>query len=144
MFDKNSSFNALVSPVIAFYANLAPWFALALALVLVSYRYEILAAKKQKRLTREILNWRNPINKAVDYICWTTVAGFCSQSFGVILGVPVVSMAILILVYGYEVVRTMNNYFRYKGINKRINFFKLFKDKVNNDILEDPNETDTD
>ena len=46
-------------------------------------------------------------------------------------------MALLLIIYGIEISSCLNNYFEYKGIKKRFNFFKLIGKKEIDDALED-------
>lgn len=61
----------------------------------------------------------------MDYLCWVTVAEVCSRTFGVSIGVPVVSLAVLFIIYGIELSSCVNNYLEYKGTRKKFNFFRL-------------------
>ena len=47
-------------------------------------------------------------------------------------------MGMFLIVYGIEITSCFNNYFEYKGLNKRINFFKLIGKKDIQDVLEEP------
>lgn len=69
----------------------------------------------------------------MDYLCWVSIAEGCSRTFEMTLGYPVVSMAILFVIYGYEINSCVNNYLEYKGINKKFNIYRLV-DKE--DLLE--------
>lgn len=120
-----------------FYSHLAPWLMLGMVLVLVDLRFGILAAKKRKEEIRPSRAWRRTVNKMVDYLCWVTLAEVCSRTFGITIGMPVVSMAMLFVIYGIELNSCVNNYLEYKGIKKTWNFFRLVgKD----DLLEDAKE----
>lgn len=77
----------------------------------------------------------------VDYICWVTLAGLFGQTFGTILGIPVLSGLLLLIVYGIEVSSCFNNYFEYKGINKKVNIFKLFNRSDVENCIEDVEDT---
>jgi hypothetical protein len=52
----------------------------------------------------------------------------------VTIGVPVVSLAVLFIIYGIELSSCVNNYLEYKGTKKRFNFFKLIGKE---ELLED-------
>ena len=80
---------------------------------------------------------RRAINKLVDYICWITLAGVVGNAFGTILGIPILSALILLVVYGIELTSCFNNYFEFKGINKQINIWKLFGKKELDGVFED-------
>lgn len=73
----------------------------------------------------------------VDYICWVTLAGLFGQTFGTILGMPVLSVLLLLVVYGIEISSCFNNYFEAKGINKKVNIFKLFSRPEFEKCIED-------
>lgn len=98
-----------------------------MVLVLVDLRYGVLAARRRGENIRFSRAWRRTINKMLDYLCWVTVAELMSRTFAVSLGVPVVSISMLFVIYGIEVSSCVNNYFEYKGIRKRFNFWKLLK-----------------
>lgn len=118
-----------------FYGHLAPWLLLGMVLVLVDLRFGLLAAKARKEQIRPSRAWRRTLNKMVDYLCWVTLAEVCSRTFGVSIGVPVVSMAMLFIIYGIELNSCVNNYLEYKGIKKKWNFFRLVGKE---DLLQDP------
>ena len=80
---------------------------------------------------------RRMINKFVDYICWITLAGVIGNTFGTVLGIPILSAIILLVVYGIEITSCFNNYFEFKGINKKINIWKLFGKKELEEVFED-------
>lgn len=130
-----SSMMASIGATIAgFYAHLAPWLLLGMVLVLTDLRYGILAAKTRGETIRTSRAMRRTINKMVDYLCWVTVVEVCSRTFGVTIGVPVVSLAVLFIIYGIELSSCVNNYLEYKGTKKRFNFFKLIGKE---ELLED-------
>ena len=81
--------------------------------------------------------WRRTINKMIDYLCWVTVAELMSRTFAVSLGAPVVSMTMLFIIYGIEISSCVNNYFEYKGVRKRFNFWKFINRKDIEDVLEE-------
>ena len=108
-----------------FYEPLLPWLLFAFVLILSDLRFGILAAKKRGEEIRHSRMWRRTLNKAMDYVCWVTLAGLCSASIGVIFGIPIVSMGLLLIIYGIEISSCVNNYFVYKGIKKTFNFWKL-------------------
>lgn len=120
-----------------FYSHLAPWLLLGMVLVLVDLRYGVLAARRRGENIRFSRAWRRTINKMLDYLCWVTVAELMSRTFAVSLGVPVVSISMLFVIYGIEVSSCVNNYFEYKGIRKRFNFWKLLNRKEIDDAIEE-------
>lgn len=141
MTDANNIFATAVTAIGAviadFYSHLAPWLLLGMVLVLVDLRYGVLAARRRGEDIRFSRAWRRTINKMLDYLCWVTVAELMSRTFAVSLGVPVVSISMLFIIYGIEVSSCVNNYFEYKGIRKRFNFWKLLNRKDIDDAIED-------
>lgn len=138
MNETNSLFSATLAALgmvlSEFYAHLAPWLMLGGVLVLVDLRFGLLAAKARKEEIRPSRAWRRTVNKMVDYLCWVTLAEVCSRTFGITLGAPLVSMAMLFVIYGIELNSCVNNYLEYKGIKKKWNFFKLVGKE---DLLEE-------
>lgn len=120
-----------------FYDTLTPWLLFGLVLIITDLRFGIKKAAKRGEEIRGSTAWRRTINKMADYFCWVTLAGLCGRSVGVVLGIPIVSMALLLIIYGIEISSCLNNYFEYKGIKKRFNFFKLIGRKEIDDALED-------
>ncbi len=136
--------SAIVGAVAHFYAHLAPWLLLGLVLVLVDLRYGIMASRIRGETIRASRACRRTVNKSIDYLCWVTVAEVMSRTFGVNLGAPVVSMAILFLIYGIEINSCVNNYLEYKGIRmKKFDFFRLIGRRTEL-AIEDESEQETD
>lgn len=147
MNETNNLFSAAMAAVgmvlSEFYAHLVPWLLLGAVIVLVDLRFGILAAKKRGEEIRTSRMWRRTFNKMVDYLCWVTLAEVCSRTFGITIGVPVVSMAMLFIIYGIEINSCVNNYLEYKGVKKKLNFFKLVgKEELLEDV-EDEKLTET-
>lgn len=147
MNETNNLFSAAMAAVgmvlSEFYAHLAPWLILGAVIVIVDLRFGILAAKKRGEEIRTSRMWRRTFNKMVDYLCWVTLAEVCSRTFGITIGVPVVSMAMLFIIYGIEINSCVNNYLEYKGVKKKLNFFKLVgKEELLEDV-EEENLTET-
>ncbi len=134
-----ASTTVILSPLVEFYDKMLPWIMLAAVLIVVDCRFGVKAAVVRKEKIRISRMWRRSLNKLVDYVCWVTLAGLCTQSFGAALGVPMVSMALLFVVYGIEISSCVNNYFEYKGIRKRLNFWKLVNRPEIEEALEDTN-----
>lgn len=141
MTETNNLFQAAVASagtlITSFYSHLAPWMVLGLVLVLVDLRYGVLAARVRGEEIRLSRAWRRTINKMIDYLCWVTVAELMSRTFAVSLGAPVVSMTMLFIIYGIEISSCVNNYFEYKGVRKRFNFWKFINRKDIEDVLEE-------
>ena len=140
MTDANSLYTTAIATIGAvlteFYTHLAPWLLLGAVLVFVDLRFGLLAAKARQEEIRPSRAVRRTINKMIDYLCWVTLAEVCSMTFDVTFGVPVVTIAILIIIYGIELNSCVNNYLEYKGVKKRLNFFKLVGRE---DLLENDN-----
>ncbi len=132
---------AVISPLVGFYEGLIPFIILAIILIIADTKFGTEAAQKRGEKIRVSRLWRRAINKLVDYICWITLAGMFGQTFGDLLGIPALSMIIILVIYAIELTSCFNNYFEFKGIKKKINLFNLFnlfsKNKVINNVLED-------
>lgn len=129
---------ATMGAVIAdFYSHLAWWLLLAAVLVLTDLRFGIMAARKRGETIRCSRAWRRTINKMIDYLCWVTVVEVLSRTFGMTLGAPIVGMCALFVVYGIEISSCFNNYFEYKGIQKKFNFWKLINRPDISGAIED-------
>lgn len=133
----NGTTTAVVAPLLDFYNSLIPFLLLAIVLIFVDSRFGVAAAKKRGEPIRTSRKWRRAINKLVDYICWVTLAGLFGQTFGTILGIPILSGLLLLIVYSIEISSCFNNYFEAKGINKKINVFKLFNRQEVERCIED-------
>lgn len=133
----NGTTTAMVAPLLDFYNNIIPFILLAIVLIIVDSRFGIAAARKRGETIRMSRKWRRAINKLVDYVCWVTLAGLFGQTFGSILGIPILSGLFLLIVYGIEVTSCFNNYFEYKGIKKKVNIFKLFNRPEVENCIED-------
>lgn len=120
-----------------FYDTLMPWLLFGLALIIADLRFGIKKAAKRGEEIRGSTAWRRTINKIADYFLWVTLAGLCGRSVGVVLGIPIVSMALLLIIYGIEISSCLNNYFEYKGIKKRFNIWKLIGKPEIDNALED-------
>lgn len=130
-----------ISPFVEFYQALSPFLVLALVLIAADTRFGVEASIKRGETFRPSRMMRRAINKLVDYICWITLAGVVGNAFGTILGIPILSALILMVIYGIELTSCFNNYFEFKGVNKRINIWKLFGKKDIAEALEDNNST---
>ena len=128
---------ALISPFVEFYQALLPFLILAVVLIVADTRFGVEASIKRGETFRPSRMMRRAINKLVDYICWITLAGVVGNAFGTILGIPILSALILLVVYGIELTSCFNNYFEFKGINKQINIWKLFGKKELDGVFED-------
>lgn len=131
---------AMFMPLLEFYQRLSPFILLAIVLIIVDSRFGIAAARKRGEEIRTSRKWRRAINKLVDYVCWVTLSGLFGTAFGDALGIPVLTILMLIIIYGVEVSSCYNNYFEAKGINKKVNILKLFKRSELFDAVEDKND----
>ena len=127
----------VISPFVEFYQALLPFLILAVVLIVADTRFGVEASIKRGETFRPSRMMRRMINKFVDYICWITLAGVIGNPFGTVLGIPILSAIILLVVYGIEITSCFNNYFEFKGINKKINIWKLFGKKELEGVLED-------
>ena len=141
MEESNNLFAAAMTAIGAtiadFYTHLAPWLLLGAVLVLVDLRFGILAAGKRGETIRTSRAVRRTVNKMMDYLCWVTVAELASRTFGVTIGVPVVSMGTLFVIYAIEFNSCMNNYFEYKGIKGRFDIWRLIRRRNVSEIIDD-------
>lgn len=123
----NGVMASAIMPLLTFYENLMPYILLAIALIIVDSRFGIKASRKRGETIRPSRKWRRAINKLVDYVCWVTLAGVFGQAYGSVLDIPALAALMLLVVYGIELTSIFNNYFEYKGINKKINVYKLLR-----------------
>ena len=131
---------ATMSQIVDFYSHLAPFIVLAIVLIVVDCRFGVRASRRRKEVIRVSRMWRRSGNKLIDYFSWITVAGVFGSVFGEFLGIPVLSFVILIVVYGIELSSIFSNYFASRGIDKKINVFKLLGKSKLADIIEDTKE----
>ena len=110
---------------------------LGAVLVLVDLRFGILAARTRGETIRSSRAVRRTVNKMMDYLCWVTVAELASRTFGVTIGVPVVSMGTLFVIYAIEFNSCMNNYFEYKGIKGKFDIWRLFRRRNVSEMIDD-------
>lgn len=132
----------VISPFVEFYQALLPFLILAVVLIVADTRFGVEASIKRGEQFRPSRMMRRAINKFVDYICWITLAGVVGNAFGTVLGIPILSALILLVVYGIELTSCFNNYFEFKGINKQINIWKLFGKKELEGVFEDKQQDD--
>lgn len=121
----NGTASVLLTPLADFYTSLAPYFVLAIVLIVVDARFGIEAAVRRGEKIRRSRMVRRSINKLVDYICWVTLAGMFGRVFGEELGIPLLSVVLLVIIYGIEITSCFNNYFEAHGITRRVNLFRL-------------------
>ena len=134
----NGTATSLVLLFYDFYDNLMPFLLLGIVLIIADTRFGAAAAKKRGENIINRIKWRRAINKFIDYVCWVTLAGVFGHAYGKILGIPILSALILLIVYGIEITSCFNNYFESKGIKKKINIFKLIRPDINSAIEDVP------
>lgn len=116
----------LIRVTLADFVSVMGWWAMfAIAPIMADLRFGILAARKRGEQIRGSRMRRRTMNKMLDYVTWIFVAYICRHSFGVVLDVPVVSIAIVIYVYANELSSVINNYAEYRGYGKILNLWKL-------------------
>lgn len=128
---------AVISPLVDFYSKLLPFLILAIALIAIDSRFGIMASRKRGEVIRVSRAVRRAINKLVDYICWITLAGMIGQTFGAAFHIPLLSIIVLCIVYAIELTSIFNNYFFYKGINKKFNGWKFFSKVTGQEAIEE-------
>lgn len=124
--------------------NLVIWLIVAFVLILADLRFGIEAADKRGENIRSSRAIRRTINKMVDYICWISVAWVLGHSFGEIFGIPLLVAIIMLIVCLIEISSIFDNYFEYKGLNKRFNVWKFFSRLFKLSAIEDSLETPKD
>ena len=117
----------VLSPMIDGWAKLLPYIMFAVVLILADLRYGLKAARKRGEEIRRSRAWRRSLNKLVDYICWLSISWFFGITFGKDFGVPIISYVVLAIIYFIEMQSILDNYLEYKGLNKKISLWKLFK-----------------
>lgn len=114
-----------------FFQTMGVWMLFAVALILADLRFGILAARRRGEQIRGSRMRRRTMNKIFDYGCWLFVAYTCRHSVGVVLGVPIISVALVLYVYLNELSSVTTNYSAYKGLTKKINIWKLLAGRHN-------------
>jgi len=133
--------SAFLAPLLSEWSNLSIWLGFAALLIVMDLRYGIKAARKRGEKIRGSRAVRRTINKLVDYICWIIFAWFLGHTFGSSFNIPIIAIVALAIIYAIEITSIIDNYFAYKGINKRVNLGKVLgailrKNKID-DVLED-------
>lgn len=143
MQERNVINGALVLVLSGFSDFLFPlrWlFILAGVIIVVDLRFGIKAARRRGENIRFSRAGRRTINKAVDYLCWTMLAGALGKAIGEPFGIPLLPVLVLLVVFGFEINSCFNNYFESRGKKMKINFFDLLKKKA--DIIDVKDEDD--
>ena len=106
--------------------NLIIWLIVAFVLILADLWFGIEASTKRGEIIRGSRAMRRTINKMVDYICWISIAWVLGNSFGKLFDIPLLVAIIMLIICSIEVSSIFDNYFEYKGVNKRFNVWKFF------------------
>lgn len=114
------------SPFVDGWESLIVWLIVAFVLILADLRFGVEAATKRGEKIRGSRVIRRTINKMVDYICWISIAWVLGNSFGKIFEIPLTVAIIMLIVCSIEISSIFDNYFEYKGLNKRFNVWKFF------------------
>lgn len=117
----------VLTPMIDGWGKLVPYIIFAIVLILADLRYGVKAARKRGEEIRLSRAWRRSLNKLVDYICWLSISWFFGLTFGKDFGVPIISYVVLAIIYVIEMQSILDNYLEYKGLNKKVSLWKLFK-----------------
>lgn len=123
---------------------LSVWLVVSFVLIMVDLRFGVAASKKRGEQVRSSRVIRRTINKMVDYICWISLAWVLGSSFGRILSIPYIAAILMLVVCCIELSSIIDNYFEYKGLNKKFNVWKfisnIFKVSAIEESIEDKNE----
>ena len=121
--------------------TLVIWLIVAFVLILADLWFGVEAAAKRGENIRGSRVIRRTINKMVDYICWISIAWVLGSSFGKLFEIPLLVAIVMLIVCSIEISSIFDNYFEYKGLNKRFNvwkfFSKLFKIEALEESIED-------
>jgi hypothetical protein len=105
--------------------SLIVWLIVAAVLIVADLRFGLMASKVRGEKIRGSRAVRRTINKMVDYICWISIAWVLGSSFGKILDIPVVVAIVMLVICSVEISSIFDNYFEYKGLNKKFNTWKF-------------------
>lgn len=137
----------VLSPFVDDWESIIVWLIVAFVLILADLRFGVEASRKRGEKIRGSRVIRRTVNKMIDYICWVSVAWVLGQSFGKIFNIPLTAAIIMLAVCLIEISSIADNYFEYKGVNKKFNvwkfFSKLFKiSAIEESIEEKPKENE--
>lgn len=131
----------ILAPFVDGWEKFVVWMIVAFVLVLGDLRFGLMAARKRGERLRGSRAARRTINKFVDYLCWICIAWVLGGSFGQIFGIPLLPAIVMLGVCAIELSSIINNYFEYKGVNKKLNLFKalahIFHRPEIEEVLED-------
>lgn len=106
--------------------SLIVWLIVAFVLILADLKFGTQAAWKRGEKIRGSRVIRRTVNKMVDYICWISIAWVLGNSFGRVFDIPLLAAIVMLVVCSIEISSIFDNYFEYKGLNKRFNVWKFF------------------
>lgn len=133
--DVLGSMGALMLGGFADFLHPLRFFLLAgVVLTLADLRFGIEAARARREEVRKSRAVRRTVNKMVDYLCWTLLAGALDKAFGVPLDMPLLPALVLLVVYGLEINSCYANYFEARGKKVRVDIFRIFAKKT--DLIE--------
>lgn len=117
--------NLILSSLHAFLSPLFPWLVLAAILQYLVYRLQLKLWNTNHEGDKP--NFWKTLHNIVDVWLITIIAGLCTQSFAIIVGVPIVSGIILLITYGVKVTKFVNLYLKCGGVNASFNLFGILK-----------------
>ena len=113
-----------LAPFVDGWRQLFIWGVVAAVLIIADLRFGMAAARKRGEKIRGSRAVRRTINKAVDYICWVSIAWVLGGSFGQIFNIPAIPAIVMLGVCAIELSSITSNYFEYRGIHKKFNVTK--------------------
>lgn len=128
---------AVLSTFVDGWESLIMWLVVAFVLVMADLKFGIQASMKRGEKIRGSRVIRRTVNKMVDYICWVAIAWVLGSSFGKIFNIPLLVAIIMFIVCSIEISSIFDNYFEYKGLNKRFNAWKFFSRLFRISIVEE-------
>lgn len=132
-----ATFAVFFAPFVENWQDLVVWLVVAAVLIIVDLRFGVEAAKKRGETIRKSRAIRRTVNKAVDYICWISLAWVFGGSFGKFFNVPLIPAIVMLGVCLIELSSIIDNYCEIRGLNKRFNGWKLFTKVIKHPELED-------
>lgn len=146
----DETLNKIMHLAAEFYGPLNWFFLCGVCLTLLDLRFGLLAAKQRGEKIRFSRAIRRTGDKILNFFLWITMSELLRRTFGLQMGnlfgtdgdLPIISLCVQLIIYGIEMNSCINNYFEYRGINKRFNIWKLLNNKRLNDAVEDKEPTD--
>lgn len=131
------------TPFIDGWESLIVWLIVAFVLILADLKFGVQASMKRGEKIRGSRVIRRTVNKMVDYICWISIAWILGSSFGRIFDIPLLAAIIMLVVCSIEISSIFDNYFEYKGLNKRFNVWRFFSKLLRISAIEESIEDKT-